>query len=92
MGTSGSALASVDVLKVESEVDVNKTETVQDYALASSQLIASEKDNPTGPLEDMTCRSLEIYDLSTEGDVEVLPSLVFSLWEEIINFSIIYYV
>ncbi|XP_017227000.1 nuclear matrix constituent protein 1-like [Daucus carota subsp. sativus] len=74
VGTSGSALASVDVLKVESEVDVNKTETVQDYALASSQLIASEKDNPTGPLEDMTCRSLEIYDLSTEGDVELKTS------------------
>lgn len=74
METSGSAKGSINIEKMESKIIVDKAETVQNHALVSSQVIASEKDNSTRPVEVTACRSSEIQDLSAEGDVKVLPS------------------
>ncbi|XP_074336724.1 nuclear matrix constituent protein 1-like [Apium graveolens] len=72
--TSGSAKGSINIEKMKSKIDVDKAETVQNHCLVSSQVLASEKDNSTRPAEVTACRSPEIQDLSTEGDVKLKTS------------------
>ncbi|KAK1361923.1 hypothetical protein POM88_046397 [Heracleum sosnowskyi] len=72
--TSGSAKGLLNTEKMESRIDVDKAETVQNHALVSSQVVASEKDNSTLLVEVTACTSLEIQDHSTERDVKLKTS------------------
>lgn len=90
METSGSAKGSINIEKMKSKIDVDKAETVQNHALGSSQVIASDRDNSTRPAEVTAFRSPEIQDLSTEGDVKVLPFLSCHLDRKLWTLSICY--
>lgn len=65
--------------KVKVEVGEQFIKDREPFLFASSQDIASEKDDPTRPVEVTTCTSPGIQDLSAEGDVKVLHFLVFLL-------------
>ncbi|KAL1812174.1 hypothetical protein ACET3Z_022239 [Daucus carota] len=60
--------------KVKVEVGEQFIKDGEPFLFASSQDIASEKDDPTRPVEVTTCTSPEIQDLSAEGDVKLKTS------------------
>ncbi|XP_063936212.1 nuclear matrix constituent protein 1-like [Daucus carota subsp. sativus] len=60
--------------KVKVEVGEQFIKDREPFLFASSQDIASEKDDPTRPVEVTTCTSPGIQDLSAEGDVKLKTS------------------
>lgn len=74
VGTAASAQASVDTENMQSKVNVDKVEAVQNPkdAPTRSLKIAPEKSNPTTFIQVTANKSVQFQDLSAESDAKVL--------------------